>query len=72
MLSEALSREDGTIMCIQWLSWAGGSKIYAKDPTGEAYNVYRRIGWLEVFDADSFNKVSQHIVLVQERAERIN
>lgn len=75
--SEALSEEGGTITCVQWLNWEAvmewesetlrrvtvtGALIVA--PTGEGSNVYRRIGWLEVFDADFFDKEPQDIVLV--------
>lgn len=76
-LSETLPEEGGMITCVQWLSWKAamkwgpqalrkitvtGALIVA--PTGEGSNVYRRIGWVEVFDADFFEKEPRDIILV--------
>lgn len=77
-LLEAPPKQGGTITCVQWLNWEKeyhdfglevirninmtGALIVA--PTGEGSNIYRRIGWLEVFDTDSFEKESQDIILV--------
>lgn len=76
-LSEVPPAEGRTITCVQWLNWAGGDKYYMRElqdltvigalivaPTGEGNNIYRRIGWLEVFDADFFDKEPQDIELV--------
>lgn len=71
-LSEALPKEGGTITCVQWLSWAGGNRLLMGElmhvivtgaiiiaPTEEGSNVYRRIGWLEVWNDDFFDEEPQ-------------
>jgi hypothetical protein len=77
-LSEAPPEEGGSITCIEWLRWGAGQHGFEpKDvqrltvtgaiiiaPTGEGSNIYRRVGWLEVFDASFFDKEPQDIVLV--------
>lgn len=79
-LSETLPGEGGMITCVQWLSWETESELHHQitipsrsahaigaiiiAPTGEGSNVYRRIGWLEVFDASFFDSESKDILFV--------
>lgn len=63
-LSDVRSVVDNLIICVEWIELLPrtGALIVAR--VDEAQDTYRRIGWLEAFEADFFDEEPRTIILV--------